>query len=175
MSVLNKERFSKFEAAIIEGKAYEAYGSDATLANNETLNIAFKTPDTAKRLHFYVLLSSRAMGYYDLIEGEAWDTNTGTQTTIYNKNRNSSNISTVLGDQTGTFTAGEIAVNVTGLDGNGTIIRERSYGGSVNAGNLNCLNELEMMILKQDETYVIKFTSLTNSNSVLITLLWYEE
>jgi len=154
---------------------YKIHVANVTLANNETLNIAFKTPNTALRIRMRIIVSTRIMGYYDLIEGEAWTTNTGTQGVAYNKDRNSGNTSAILGDQTGTFTAGEVAINATGLDAGGTIIDQRSLGGSINGGNLYQPEDHDEWILKQNETYVIRYTSLANSNGATIILIWNEE
>ena len=158
---------------IHDGASFYAYAYDLDLDINETITLAFKTPDTSMWSHMFVEAAGQARGRVELYEAPAWSTSTGTQSSVYNRNRNSNEATTVLEDTSGTFSeTNNLVLNPTGLTtGAGTIIDRQQFGDGKNAG---IRRDEDEFILKQNTTYAIVITSeVVNSNDEL-QLSWYE-
>lgn len=97
------------------GEMYAAWNDEATMQTTETINFAFKTPAVAtKEIHMLIDFSTLVGGTLEVLEAATWTAQSGTALTPINKNRNSTNTSELLGNETTTvFTAGEIAYDVT--------------------------------------------------------------
>ena len=173
----NKEvrrlNFAHYE--VHDGDTYEAFFTDAAMGDNDTINFAFKTPALAtKEIHMIIEYSAKIGAELTILEAATWTAQAGTIFAPVNMNRNSSNTSKLLGNETATaFAAGEIAYNVaTVFTTNATTVGEDAiFGAQVSAGKSRALAE---RILKADTTYVILFTAEGASNLGFLKLRWYE-
>jgi hypothetical protein len=157
---------------IHSGSSYAVHTA-ATLASAATLVVAFKTADSAAWPHMIVAARSSGESNLKLYEGGTWTTSSGSALTCHNRNRNSSNTSGILGDSTGTFTAGVMVKDPTGVNvGAATLFCEQHLGsGRIVGGEARGVSE---WILKANTNYVFVFTSEANSNDCQIHLDWYE-
>jgi len=167
-----------FEYEIHQGKAFTFNAVDETLADTETLIIAFKTSRKVK-VHLVVGFSTLVGGYSEVWEGPTWTTDTGTVTAVVNRSRRTPvPPSTLLEDRTATpnFTAtGNVLVNPTGLNtGSATCIWKRyAWGerGKIEGGEYDAGNEFT---LKPNSTYAIVFTAIGASNKAQVVMNWIE-
>ena len=147
------------------------------MATTETLILAFKTPTGTKRAHLTVAFATLVGGFLEVIEGPTWDTNTGTETVIFNRLREASMKSSILlEDKTDTpnFTATDnVLANPTTFAG-GTAIRTIYAFGSQNRLAAGA-RDIEEIPLKPDTAYGVKFTAVGNSNKAQVFMDWYEE
>ena len=173
----NKEivRILQEHHEIHEGHAFHCGNDQVTMATTETINFAFKTPPAATKLiHMVVEFTTKAGGLMEMLEAATWTKQTGTVLVPKNNDRNSNNKSTLLGNETtSTFTANEIAYDVTTvLTTNATTCcQSRVFGSNKDAGSSRARVE---QILKADTTYVIRFTADGNTNGCFLKLAWYE-
>lgn len=163
------------ELMVHDGDSYHVFFTDDTMADDETINIAFKTPvSTTKEIHMVMDWSVKAGGTVEVKEAATWTKQSGTIKKPINCNRLSTNTSEILGNETSTvFTANEVAYNVTTiLTTNATTIEEQAIFGTANKGGGH--RGLHEMILKSDTTYVIILTADGGSNAGHLHLHWYE-
>lgn len=160
-----------------EGDSYMVHNDELTMINTETINIAFKTPAiTTKEIHMVIEYETLIGGYIEVLEAATWTAKTGTAATPINRDRNSSNTSEILGNETTTTftTSNEVAIDVTTiLTTNATTIYMDRAPGAQNK-KAHAQRAMEEIILLADTTYVIRFTAVGNSNSGFIRLSWYE-
>jgi hypothetical protein len=174
----NKEtRVMTFEHyEVHDGDMYQAWVADDTMADNATINLAFKTPvSTTKQIHMFIDIATKVGCQLEVLEGATWTAKTGTIFVPINANRLSTNTSIITGNETTTaFTANEIAFNVTTiLTTNATEIdRIDIYGAQPGRGQ-QARGETEL-ILKSATKYVIRMTAEGASNMGLIKIRWYE-
>jgi len=160
---------------IHEGDAYSFILTETTMQTTETINVAFKTPpSTTKFIHMIVEFSTRAGGLLEIIEAPTWTNQTGTIGVVLNANRNSSNTSNLLEDETTTiFTAGGVGYGVTTiLTTNATVIESRYAWGANRVPAVD--RSLFENILLADTQYVVRFTADGNTNGGQIHMRWYE-
>lgn len=173
----NKEitRIEFTHQGVHDGDTYHYHITDDTMADTETIIIAFKTPaTTVKEIHMVIDFSAKVAGHLEIIEAATWTKQSGTKATPINVKRGSNNESYLSGNETTTtFTEGEIAHGVTTiLTTNATTI-ETIY--TFDAKKYNTINrELGEWILKGGTTYVIRFTADGASNAGDIRMRWYE-
>ena len=165
------------------GDAFTTNFTDETLADAETIILAFKTPTGKEKVHLFAFFSTLVGGSLNLWEGATWTTTTGVVNPIINRRRDENpKASGMREDLTATpvFTAtGNILSNPTLTGGvvtptNATSLdKQYAWGekGKVGAGYLRDENEF---ILKSDTTYAIVFTAIGASNKAQINLNWYE-
>ena len=157
------------------GSSFASDVVDTTLANAETICLAFKTAAGTKRIHLIEKWIVLVSGYIDLIEGPTWTNQTGTKVPIYNRKRETTMKSSVLLEdqaQLGFVASNNVIGNVTGLSGGTTISTEYAFGTRRSpASRARGTNE---WILKPDTQYCIRLTSTANSNAAQIILDWYE-
>jgi len=168
---------------IHNGDSFTTNFTDETLADAETIILAFKTATGPKRIHLFAFFSTLVGGSLNIWEGATWTTTTGVVNPIINRRRDENpNTSGLLEDLTATpaFTAtGNILSNPTLTGGVVTptsatsLDKQYAWGekGKIGAGYLRDENEF---ILKPDTTYAIVFTSIGASNKAQINLNWYE-
>jgi hypothetical protein len=157
---------------IHSGSSYAVHTA-ATLASAATITVAFKTADSAAWPHMIVSARSSGESNLKLYEGGTWTTSSGSALTCHNRNRNSSNTSGILGDSTGTFTAGVMVKGPTGVNvGAATLFCEQHLGSGRNVGGE--ARGVSEWILKANTNYVFVFKSEANSNDCQIHLDWYE-
>lgn len=168
---------------IHSGDAFTTNFTDETLADAETVILAFKTATGTKRVHLFAFFSTLVGGHLDIWRDATWTTNTGVVNPIRNRNdEDNPNQSGLLEDltTTPTFTAtGNILSNPTLTGGvvtpTGATSLDKQYAwgerGKIGAGYLRDENEF---ILKPDTTYAIVFTAIGASNKAQVNLNWYE-
>ena len=162
-------------AMVQDGDSYHVWFHDDALADNETINIAFKTPaSTTKEIHMIVDWAIKAGGTVDIKEAATWTAQSGTILVPINTNRLSTNTSLIEGNETSTvFAANEVAYNVTTiLTTNATTIESDGiFGTATKGGGAHGMHEF---ILKSETTYVIILTADGASNAGHLHLHWYE-
>lgn len=153
---------------IHQGQVFMAFVNESNLANATTLQLYFKTPASpALAPHLIAAINGSENFDFELIEAPTVS-GTGTQVEVFNKNRQSSVVSSVLDIES---TVGYATQDPTTVSG-GTVIRSELLGASNKEGQqLSFDGEL---ILKADTNYVFKITSRANNNRVHINLEWYE-
>jgi hypothetical protein len=155
-----------------QGHMFKVDTSDDDLDNTETLSVYLKTPDTTARIHMFYSVYSSGAATFELLEGPTVTSGTGSQLTIYNRERNSATASTVW-DNTGTPVVNKASLNVT-TTADGTQLHHEMLGSGKNklAGDTRDANE---WILKQNTKYVFRVTGDANDNRVNLILNFYEE
>ena len=174
----NKEtRFMNFEHyEVHDGDMFQAWVADDTMADNATINMAFKTPvSTTKEIHMVIDIATKVGCQLEVLEAATWTAQTGTIFVPINANRLSTKTSEILGNETSTvFAANEMAFGVTTiLTTNATTVdRNDIYGAQPGRGGQS-RGSMEL-ILKSGTTYVVRMTAEGASNMGLIKLRWYE-
>lgn len=173
----NKEsvRIDFAHKEVHDGDTYQVFFADETLADDETINFAFKTPALiTAEIHMFIEFGSLVGAQLAVIEAPTWTASSGTIKVPINVNRNSTNTSSILGNETTTaFAANEVAYNVTTiLTTNATTIDEDvMYTAKKSGGITRGSREL---ILKADTQYVVVLTAEGASNMGYLKLRWYE-
>ncbi len=160
---------------IHSGSSYFTQASDLALADEGTLVLAFKTPDTTEWGHFIATFITNGDANLDGIEGATWDNQSGSQNPIYNRNRNPGNSSAMLEDESsaGFLATDNVILNPTSLAG-GTIIDSVYTFGEKEKAEGGTRGVLEW-ILKQDTQYAIRVTNNAGGeNKIQLKLNWYE-
>jgi len=158
-----------------EGDAFAVEYADDTMADTDTITLAFKTPNTTTRIHLTIEFSVLVGGHVELHEDATWTTNTGTLRTIYNRKRLASMTSSVLLEDktaTPTFTATD-AVLYNPTSPSGTIIHT-VYAWGLKSRPTMSSREIEEWILKPNTAYAVILTADGNSNAAQLILDWYE-
>ncbi len=157
-----------------EGDAFTYCISDSTMANAETIAVGFKTPAGAKKSHLIVGFDTLVGGYLQILEAPTITTDTGTVVVPVNRDRKSTNESTLLEDKTATpaFTANGMLLMPTITDVGTVICRIDAFGAANKKANgARGHNEF---ILKADTVYAIRFTAVGAANKGQLILDWYE-
>ena len=156
-----------------EGMSFYASAADASMANTDTLVLAFKVPTGTVLPHFAFEFASLGAIHIDLLEGTVWTAGSGSQSPLYNRKRSSSNSSVLQEDTAGSFSATDnFVLNPTITDA-GTAIRtvhafaERPFDGVEEIGG-------EEWILNSNTTYALRLTADAGSNAGYISCFWYE-
>jgi hypothetical protein len=158
------------------GDSYTVNLVDTSMADTETINIAFKTPNTTKYINMSIDWVTKAGGHLELIEAPTWTNQSGTSIAIINRNRVSSNSSGLLHDLTTTTfaAASKVSANVTTiLTTNATTIDVSYLFGSATKGEAESRGHSEF-ILNADTQYVIRYTADGGTNAGFIKLIWNE-
>ena len=170
MTMVNAEHHE-----IHEGVSFITDIVDESMANSDTLTLAFKTPTGTKAAHLIVDFATLAGGHVDLIEGPTWDNQTGTKSPIYNRKRETSMTSSILLEdqaQASFIASDNVILNPTNLV-SGTIIHDLwGFGAKEKFGAVG--RDVEEFILKPDTQYAVRFTSDSGSNKGHLILNWYE-
>jgi hypothetical protein len=160
---------------------YKVHLGDAYMANTYlvdvavagTLTMAFKTSLT-NSVHMTVTFASEGKAHYHCIEGPTWDTNTGTATPVYNRNRFCTEITSILEDKTATpaFTAtGNYLLNPTNIAG-GTVIHKLYNLAEKQAASAA---DTLPIILNADTLYAFQVTNDdSGAKDMQLFLNWYE-
>jgi hypothetical protein len=159
---------------IHSGSFFHAMVVDASMADTETISLAFKTPTGTKRVHMFYRWESKAGGHIEILEGPAWTQGTGVATAIYNRKRlTSMTASGVLEDRNQVaFTASNQVIASPTITNAGTVIETvYAFGATRTAAGGRDDNEI---ILKPDTTYAYRFTADGNTNAGWLSLNWYE-
>jgi len=157
------------------GFSFHSFANDLDLDTDETLTLAFKTPSGSPCAHVVPLVSASTGIRLEVLEAPTITVDTGSQIDAVNRNRNSSNLSTVETIET-VPQAGKVTLNPT-ITADGLAIQNLISGGvgagpiKGSEGSSRDLGELE---LKLDTVYAFRVTSLDDNNQVNLDLVWYE-
>ncbi len=125
---------------------------------SDTVEFVITTPDTSKWAHMLFLVNTTAGFRLDVYEGSSSIVG-GTPVVPNNNNRNSSNTSdlVILQDPT-SLTDGDLILSLGG-------------GNNQKGGITDRSNEL---LLRQNEVYLFRITSINNNNTMAYCADWYE-
>lgn len=159
--------------SVAHAEAHEGHSFVATVvADGTSLVMAFKTNNSTKVSHSFITFISESKAHIELIEGLSWDSGSGAQSAIYNRNRNSSESSTLLEDTTGSFSvSGNVIKGPTNLAGGTVVWTEYTW---VDKKQGEKAREDEEFILKTNTTYAIRLTSDDGVKGLQIIMRWYE-
>lgn len=161
-----------------EGHAYFADFADDSLADDETIILAWKTMAGTRRAHMVVEHSTLVAGDLEVWEGPSWTAETGTEAPIINRKREASMASSgFLANQAqaGFVAADVVVANPTGLNtGSATSLHHFFSWGTVARPSLGGSRDIREIIQKPDETYAVVFTAEGGSNAAQVLLNWYE-
>jgi hypothetical protein len=175
---------SSFKALLIQeiehgeihkGCAYVTEAIDESMANNETIVIAFKTP-AVPEVHMVVDFGAKSSAHVELIEAPVWSTGTGSQLPVYNRDRNSANTTSLLEDTGGSFVDSDnVVLNPTNLAG-GTVIPDGTLYvfAPTGLGSTSRSRGTVETILAVSTLYAFKFEADAGTNAGHLKLRWYE-
>ena len=157
-----------------QGGFFQSDAIDLSMAVNDTLVLAFRTPAGEEHIHLVTDFVTNGDAHLDVIEGADWDSLTGTLSPIRNRLSLSTEVSDLLEDQAQTeFVAdGNIILNPTNLVV-GTILDTKYTFTETPRGEGGGMGDREW-ILKTDTQYAIRVTSDVNNNKAQLKLFWYE-
>lgn len=164
--VINREHYE-----IHEGMSFSTYTYDAAMNITEEITIAFKTPNTANKLHVISLASSIGGSIFEALEAPTITVDTGADLMVYNRKRDSTNTSGILTIET-TPEEGKATLDPT-ITADGTVL-DADLMGSGNTKQGGASRATGEWILEPDTIYAFRVTSLSNSNSCNLKLIWYE-
>lgn len=141
------------------GSHYTVFNYVDGLSVGDTVEFTVTTPDTTTWAHMSYELESITGGKLEIFEGTT-GVSGGTTITPINNNRNSTNTSTLT-----------ILLDPTAITDDGTSLGIYLAGANRGSGQIRRDKEL---ILKQNTTYLFRFTSTANSNSLGYIAKWYE-
>ncbi len=160
-----------------DGKMFSChYVQDVSDTNDRSI-IAFKTPNTTTGLHMIMHVAATAAADFLFYEAPTIAAAAGTNLTVYNHNRRSTNTATILSTKDATvnkatyFSESDMG-EVTG----GTELYHEHIGagrqGQAVSGSSRGVNE---WILAKNTIYSIELISLdANNNTHHLELIWYE-
>lgn len=147
-----------------------SYYASASVASDSSISISFKT-GVGKRLHILVAYASEAASHIEYKEGVTITATTGTEKDLRNRDRNSSNESTVLQNKSGSF-----------LADNNFLVGATTTGGTAIVTHVNWADKkfgterrgIAEWILEEDTEYEFLLTSDAGDQGLHIDLNWYE-
>lgn len=152
------------------GSLYSMASVDADLDTDDTLILAFKTPNDGKQLHVLVEASNTSSSLLEILEGSTITAGTGTDKNPINHNRNSSNVSTCI--STKDATAGKITENPTiSSDGTQLYVEFIGVGRERGSGSTDRQHEY---ILKENTVYAFRLTGKADNGTASLNVTWYE-
>lgn len=162
--------------AIHEGESFFSEAVEFGIASGGTLVLAFKTPTNTRKAHLLVDFMTLLGSHCEILEGPTWDNQSGSLSPIFNRNRESSNSSTLLEDQgQASFIASDnLILNPTGLSG-GTALPNGYAFGAKNKIGAGASRSAREIVLKPDTQYAVVLTSDASSNDGFLSLNWHEQ
>lgn len=139
------------------------YADAVTLASGASQDYLITTPNSTKWPHMTFIVDGTAVTTFTLFE--ASDKTGTTPQTVWNANRNSTNIATTTvhkGTSGGT------------TDGTALVIYSSGTATGSNANNPSIVSHNTEIILKQNTKYILRITSGTTGNLCNLFLDWYE-
>ena len=163
--------------AIVSTETINGSWATATLVGgleaDRLLTLALKTPNITTRFHLTAEFISEDKAHFEVYEGRTWTTSTGSQVSVLNRHRGSSNTTAVLEDTTGAFADNHAIVkNPTTLAAGTLLYSERTW---VNKNDSPRINVMDEIVLNADTTYSFELTSDAGLKSAYIRLRWYEK
>ena len=155
------------------GSAYACTAVDTSMGATDTLSLCFKTMAATKRVHLLVEFATLGKGHLDIIQAPTGDASPGTLAPIYNRNRSSTNTSTLEEKQsTGSFIVNDnLNTNPTSLAGGTVVDTMYTFAASKSAGGARDTQE---WILAAATLYAVRLTTDAAGNAGYIRLAWYE-
>lgn len=162
------------------GSHYTCHFTNDCTNTGEMTVIAFNTANTTKWVHLVAVATATAQTNFGIYENTSIDVDEGTQLTIYNNNRNSSNTSGVTSIETVPVVNKATSFNEAQAAGANITTTTEIYsehigsnsGPRASGGNSRGSAEF---VLEQNQQYAIILTSLNNDdNTHNLVLEWYE-
>jgi len=149
------------ESQIHNGLYFGVGLKSPTLGDGSSVEMYFKTPDSALEIHGFPTFSSELAGFVEVRES-ATVSLSGTVLTPKNFNRNSSNTSTASVRSSPTLTASgtRISFNFIG-------------GGNITSAGGNVTSQVGF-ILKQGTVYILRYTSSAAANEAKVGMIYHE-
>lgn len=160
---------------IHDGKAFLLFENDIDLDTDESINICFETPSDASEIHMLAHCNGGVGFRLNVLEAPTITNGTGTIIDAINRNRRSSETSTIKSIEASPQT-GKANKNAT-ITADGLIILDEVSGsifpGPV-VGESGFSRNLGELVLKAGTRYAYRVTSLDENNQVHLNLIWYE-
>jgi len=157
------EDFSDITFALKEtlfGRYYFCSSSD-TLANGDTLYVAFVAPDSTKLASAVINLFSTGVTHFGFYEGAS--VSNGDTLSTFNGNRNSAN------------TASSLVIDSPTVSSTGTLLAEQAWGTNTHFYSVaGQASQDQRLLMKLDSTYLIEVISGSDDNYLTFYLHWFE-
>ena len=151
--------------------SYSVADLGAMTSPADMITLTFTTPNTTKWSHFQFEVTGTAGWRVRMIEAPSGGAETQTgQFVIYNNNRNSAKVSTLIALDS---TAGEVSYDATLATGGVTLLDEYLKGTGGPFASASSLGSRDEIILKQNTKYQISVFGTANDPAT-IKMLWYE-
>lgn len=155
------------------GNMYTIVALDGDLDTGDSLSISFFVPDTATEIHWVPSAFNSVAASVRLLEAPTIDTSTGTEVSIYNRNRRSSN-ETII-QHPNQLDTGIVTIN-TSISDSGTVLDPTYIGTNgtpVQAQSGATRGEAEL-ILKTNTVYTLLLIGQADNGLAAIRMTWYE-
>lgn len=137
-----------------DGKMFIAFVYSSALAKDLNINICFKTPDTTARAHLIMTAACSLGATVSIYEGATVTADSGTETLIINRERNSTRTSAILDCETAPV-ANKTSINAT-ITGTGTEIWGEAIGAGVKGGTSYGASDRQEFVLDQNTVYAVR-------------------
>lgn len=163
-------RIPEPHAMVHRGKRFSVWALDRSMDDQETIVIAFETPEEYEN-HLRISFNASSSVNYELLEGCDWTAGTGTAFTIQSKNLQQSEDSHTKGDESGIMTEGEVVLNPTGLAGGEVRDLISDFAGYFSVADDESNVEI---VLKKNTKYALRITAVGGQNGAFLKANWYE-
>lgn len=156
------------------GSMFSAYVIDSDFDAQDTINIAFRTPDTTARFHLTIDASATTFSQLDLLE--AATVSAGATFTPRNRRRDVTTISAAV-DPVDGITSNRVRTNVTVNAAGNTLESEMVGAGRSQGGSIGKTRGTSEWVLLSNTVYVVRLTGngVGSANQIAtIILTWYE-
>ncbi len=152
------------------GSAFSCKHYDADLDNGDTLNLSFLVPaSTGKRIHLVASGSNSSAALFELLEGPTITAESGTQTAVFNRDRNSAKES-IITDIDGV--ANKMTEDAT-LTADGTAIETVPLAAG-KSKVVDATRGISEWLLKSATAYTLRITGAADNGVATLHLDWYE-
>lgn len=166
------------EHNVHEGSAFIADFDDDTMADNDTIILAFKTMAAPIKAHMIIGFTTKVGGVIEMFEGATWTAQTGTEVAIINRKRTGTPPSSGLlanQAQAGFVAADVVNANPTGLNvGGATRIQRIIAWKPQGVGEVGGERDVAELLLREQTQYAIRFTADGATNAAEVFMDWYE-
>ncbi|KKK86696.1 hypothetical protein LCGC14_2760640, partial [marine sediment metagenome] len=171
----------------IETDHHEIHGGDSytthfdnttTNSDNHRTAVGFKTPNTTERAHLVIEVTSSAPSEFYILEAPTIDDGVGGQEAIFDRERNSSSITTMIelsGTPTVSTSSTYIEAQLATLVGGLVMSHTQLVGGTGPKAVGGDSRGAQEWVLKQNTKYLFVLQNVgANTNMHEIELDWYE-
>jgi len=152
---------------IHEGSHFTAF---AVVTNGASLSISFKTPSDIE-VHVIHSINTESKAHIEILEDVTVTATSGTEVTIFNRNRSSNISSKLLQNKSGSFVANGKVLKDATITGGTAVDTYYTFTGKNVGMRRRDNNEF---VCKKDTEYTIKLTSDDGNKGLYIQLDWYE-